>query len=104
MAAASIYDLIWEARHFCAWYIGRIDSPCFTELDITDIDAYFDLRARGLTRRSLKDVAERLRSFMRHLHRTGHVADDLAARVISPTLYAYETIPSALSLDQITTV
>ena len=104
LAAASIYDLMWEARHFCAWYIRRIDTASFMGLHIGDIDAYFDLRARGLTRRSLKDVAERLRSFLRYLHRTGHVADDLAARVISPMLYAYETIPSALSLDQITTV
>jgi site-specific recombinase XerD len=73
-------------------------------LGIRDLDAYFEMRASGLRRRSLKDVAERLRSFMRHLHRVGHIADDLASRVITPMLYAYETIPSALSLDQIATI
>jgi integrase/recombinase XerD len=91
LAAASIYNLLWEARHFWAWYIARTDRVSFMELGIADIDAYFEIRARGLRRRSLKDVAERLRSFMRHLHRTGHIAHDLAARVITSMLYAYET-------------
>jgi integrase/recombinase XerD len=63
-----------------------------------------DMRAPGLTRRSLKDVAERLRSLLRHLHRTGHTATDLTPHVIAPLLYAYEGIPSALSPDQIATV
>jgi len=104
LAAASIYALMWEARYFCAWYIGRTDSVGFMGLGIRDLDAYFEMRAHGLRRRSLKDVAERLRSFMRHLHRAGHIADDLASQLITPMLYAYETIPSALSLDQIAIV
>jgi integrase len=62
------------------------------------------MRARGLTRKSLKDVAERLRSLLRHLHRTGRIAADLSQDVIAPLLYAYEGIPSALSSDQISTV
>lgn len=104
LAVASIYSLLWEARNFCTWYIGRTDSAGFMELDIRDVDAYFEMRARRLRRRSLKDVAERLRSFMRHLYRAGHISDDLASRLITPMLYAYETIPSALSLDQIAIV
>jgi integrase/recombinase XerD len=62
------------------------------------------MRAPGLRRRSLKDVAERLRSLMRHLHRTGHTTIDLAPQIIGPVLYAYEGIPSALNLDQIAAV
>ena len=41
---------------------------------------------------------------MRFLHRTGRTAVDLAPQIIAPMLYAYETIPSALSSDQITAV
>ena len=104
LAAASTYALMWEARHFCAWYIAHTGNASFMGLGIQDVDAYFDMRARGLRRRSLKDVAERLRSFMRHLYRAGHISDDLASQLIAPMLYAYETIPSALSLDQIATV
>jgi integrase/recombinase XerD len=104
LAVASIDALMWEARYFCAWYIGRAATPSFMKLRIRDVDAYFDMRAPGLRRKSLKDVAERLRGLMRHLHRTGHTAVDLTQQIIAPMLYAYETIPSALSLDQIATV
>ena len=104
LAAASIEALLWEARSVCAWYRGRTDPAGFLGMSIQDIDAYFETRARGLRRRSLKDVAERLRSFLRHLHRTGRVVTDLASRVIAPSLYAYETIPSVLSENQIAAV
>lgn len=104
LAAASIDALMWEARYFCAWYMGRADTPDFVELNIRDVDAYFEMRAPGLRRKSLKDVAERLRSLMRFLHRTGRTDVDLALQIISPMLYAYETIPSALSSDQISAV
>ncbi|HKM74772.1 MAG TPA: site-specific integrase [Stellaceae bacterium] len=104
LAVASIDALMWEARHFCAWYIERADIASFSELNIRDVDAYFEARAPGLRRKSLKDVAERLRSLLRHLHRTGRTAVDLAPQIIAPMLYAYESIPSALSLDQVAAV
>ena len=105
LAPASIDALMWEARHFCVWYIGRASTPSFKDLCIREVDAFFEMRASsGLRRRSLKDVAERLRALMRHLYRTGHVAVDLAPQIIAPVLYAYEGIPSTLTLDQIETV
>ena len=104
LAVASIVALMWEARYFCAWYIGRSDTPSFMDLCIRDVNSYFEMRAPGLRRKSLKDVAERLRSLMRHLHRTGCTAADLAPQIIAPMLYAYESIPSMLSPDQIATV
>jgi len=104
LAVASIDALMWEARNFCAWYINRVGTPAFSRLTIEDIDSYFDMRAPGLRRKSLKDVAERLRSLMRHLHRTGHIETDLAQRIIAPMLYAYEGIPSALTSDQVAAV
>lgn len=104
LAVASIDALLWEAQHFCAWYIRRSGIQSFRNLSIRDVDTYFDMRAPGLRRKSLKDVAERLRSLMRHLHRTGRTTSDLAPQIIAPMLYAYEGIPSALSLDQIATV
>jgi integrase/recombinase XerD len=104
LAVPSVHALMWQARHFCAWYVEHSDATSFLALSIRDIDAYFEMRAPGLRRKSLKDTAERLRSFMRHLHRTGHTSADLATQIIAPTLYAYESIPSALSLEQIATV
>jgi site-specific recombinase XerD len=104
LADKSIYALMWEGRHFLTWYINSTGALGFTELCVRDIDAYFELRSRRLRRRSLKDVAERLRSILRHLHRTGRTPVDLAPRVVGPTLYAYENIPAALSAQHISTV
>lgn len=104
LAVASVDALMWEAQYFCAWYIGRAGKPSFMDLGIRDVDAYFEMRSPGLRRKSLKDVAERLRSLMRHLHRTGRTTGDLARQIIAPMLYAYEGIPSTLSSDQIESV
>ena len=104
LATASVDALMWEARNFCAWFVKHSNATGFADLTVRDVDIYMDIRARGLTRKSLKDVAERLRSLLRHLHRTGRVAADLSQHVIAPLLYAYEGIPSALSSDQISIV
>jgi hypothetical protein len=101
---ASVNDLMCEARNFLPWYIERATIVSFMELTIQDIDAYFEMRAPGLRRKSRKDVAQRLRSLVRYLHSTGRTATDLAPQIIAPILYAYETIPSALSSEQIAAV
>jgi len=100
----SIVALLWEARHFLAWQLGRCGAESLKELSVGDIDRYMDLRAPKLTRKSLKDVAERLRSLLRYLHRTGRTAIDLSSHVIAPLLYAYEGVPSILERSQIAAV
>ena len=105
LAKASIRALMWEGRNFLSWYTAHNSVDDFSQLNIKDIDTYFAMRAAaGLRRRSLKDVAERLRSLMRFLHRTDRIGIDLAPRIIAPVLYAYESIPSALSAEQISAV
>ena len=83
LAMSSVDALLWEARNFCAWLIKHSNAN-FADLTVRDLDIYMDMRARGLTRKSLKDVAERLRSLLRHLHRTGRIAADLSQHVIAP--------------------
>jgi integrase/recombinase XerD len=105
LAQASIRALMWEGRNFLSWYTAHNSVDDFSQLNIKDIDTYFAMRAAaGLRRRSLKDVTERLRSLMRFLHRTDRIGIDLAPRIIAPLLYAYESIPSALSAEQISAV
>jgi integrase/recombinase XerD len=97
LAQGSIRALMWEGRNFLSWYAARSPLDDLRKLNVRDIDSYFEMRAAGLRRRSLKDVAERLRSLMRFLHRTDRIGIDLAPRIIAPVLYAYESIASALS-------
>lgn len=105
LAEASIRALLWEGRNFLSWYTARSGGADLANLHGRDLDTYFEMRAAaGLRRRSLKDVAERLRALLRFLYRTRRVGIDLAPRVLGPTLYAYEAIPSVLSEEQIAAV
>lgn len=104
LARPSIDALLWEARHFLAWQVERCGTEGLMDLTIGDIDRYMDLRALKLARSSLKSVAERLRSFLRHLYGAGHIATDLSPHIIAPLLYAYEGVPSILERGQIAAV
>ncbi len=104
LAPASIRALMWEARHFLSWQLTRGGADSLMKLGVDDTDRYMDMRAPKLTRKSLKDVAERLRSLLRYLHRTGRTAIDLSPHVIAPLLYAYEGVPSILERSQIMAV
>ena len=104
LAKHSVDALMWEGRNFLAWQLDRCGVDCLMEMSVSDIDRYMNLRAPKLTRRSLTDVAERLRSILRYLHRTRRTAIDLSPHVIAPLLYAYEGVPSILERDQIAAV
>ena len=104
LAVASITALLAEARHFLIWQLERGGAQSLKDLSVRDIDLYMDMRAPGQRRVSLKDYAERLRSLLRYMHRTGHVTSNLATHVIAPMLYAYEGVPSILEPDQIAAV
>jgi site-specific recombinase XerD len=104
LAVSSIYALMWEGRNFLAWQLDRCGVGSLMEVSVGDIDRYMETRSPHQTRKSVKDVAERLRSMLRYLHRTGRTAIDLSPHVIAPLLYAYEGVPSILERDQIAAV
>ena len=104
LAEPSIYALMWEGRNFLAWQLDRCGVDSLMEMSVGDIDRYMDMRSPHQTRKSVKDVAERLRSLLRYLHRTRRTEIDLSPHVIAPLLYAYEGVPSILERDQIAAV
>jgi integrase/recombinase XerD len=104
LAAASIDALMWEGRNFLVWQFDRHGPDSLMGMTVGDIDCYMDTRSPHQTRRSVKDVAERLRSMLRYLHRTGRTITDLSPHVIAPLLYAYEGVPSILTPDQVAAV
>lgn len=105
LASETIYDLVAEARRFMCWYRERaVLADDLRQLTIVDIDAYLQTRAGSLRRVSCKSLAQRLRCFMRFAYASGRIPRDFANCVVAPTLYAYESIPSALSPPQIDAV
>lgn len=88
-------DRCAEARRFLDWLGERSSAEQLASIAVADIDAYVRWRATSLQRQALKSATQHLRSFLRHLHGSGR-APDLAAAVISPRVYTFEGIPSAL--------
>ncbi|MFS8980278.1 site-specific integrase [Cupriavidus necator] len=105
LASDTIHELAAEARRFMHWYFERaVSVDDLGRLTIADIDAYMQARSGSLRRISRKSLAQRLRCFMRFAHASGRISRDFAACVVAPTLYAYESIPSTLSQQQIDAV
>jgi len=104
LAAETISERAAEAGRFLSWYGERNKAGTLSALAITDVDAYLQARAPSLRRVSRKGVAQRMRCFLRFVHATGRTERDFALCVMAPTLYAFESIPSALSPDQIDAV
>lgn len=105
LAAETMDDLLAEARRFMSWYrVQPAAGDDLRSLRSADIDAYQQARSPSLRRISRKALAQRLRCFLRFLHASGRTPGELASRVLAPTLYALESIPSALSQQQIDAV
>jgi site-specific recombinase XerD len=93
-----------EARQFLSWLGERGDQKTLLNIRIQDVDSYLMLRAASQRRTTVKLRATYLRSFLRFLHISGHVILDLSSVVIGPTLYAFESIASALHSDEVSIV
>ncbi len=104
LAEVTIAGHAAEARRFLSWYGERKNADTLSAIAIADIDAYLQARAPSLRRISRKAVALRLRCFLRFAHATGRTARDFAPSVLAPTLYALESIPSALRPEDVRTV
>lgn len=101
LAGCTVEGYFEEAERFLAWcrqHCGVVDQ---LDLSLAQIDQYLQHRAKRMRRTSLKQVSMRLCSFLRFLYRDGYLPADLSGRVIKPTLYEYESIPSVLRPDDI---
>jgi site-specific recombinase XerD len=104
LAAETISDRTAEARRFLSWYGEHKEAGTLSAMAIADIDAYLKARAPSLRRVTRKGVAQRMRCFLRFVHATGGTERDFALCVMAPTLYALESIPSALTPNQVDAV
>jgi integrase/recombinase XerD len=94
-------DRCAEARRFLTYLAERGSRQGLSDITVRDIDAYMISRAKSQRRTTLKRCAADLRSFLRYLHVTGWLNFDFSTAVITPRLYAFENIPSALRPEDI---
>lgn len=104
LAASTTDGYLEESRRFLAWYHKHCCPDARFDLSLPQIDQYLRMRAIQMRRTTLKTVAMRLSSFLRFMHRSGYVPDDLSGRFIRPTLYEFESIPSVLRPAEITQI
>jgi site-specific recombinase XerD len=104
LAAETIAERTAEAGRFLAWFSQRNEAGTLSALAIADVDAYLQSRAPSLRRVSRKGVAQRMRCFLRFAHATDRTERDFSLCVMAPPLYAFESIPCALSPDQVKAV
>ena len=93
-----------EASRFLIWLEQRSGSRNLIDITGVEIDAYTRFRATSLCRRTLRNHATEMRSFVRFLHSSGRVAHDLSTEVIGPRCYAFEDIPSSLRPEEVRAV
>ena len=101
LARQTASDCCAEAHRFLNWLGERTIQEELATLTLQDVDAYMKDRSASLSRRSLNGWATRIRSFLRWLHMTEHTTRDLSSTVITPSLHAFEGIPSALREEDV---
>lgn len=93
-----------EARRFLFWLGERGNRQQLACITTSDIDKYQMRQPSSQRRVTLKRRATELRCFLRFLYATGRIPCDLAASVVSPTVYAFENIPSALRPEEVVAI
>jgi integrase/recombinase XerD len=101
-AKGTVDGLVYEAERFLIW--SRESNFATLGLQLQDVDNYTKFRARTTRRTTCKTLAKRVAHFLCFLHQTGRLRENLGPRIISPTVYQYEAIPSILEPKQIATV
>jgi site-specific recombinase XerD len=101
LATATRSQRIERANELLLGLGHRSEPGLIHELQAREIDAYLARRFEGLRRKSIHIITSDLRVFLRYLHGIGVTSRDLSASVTSPTLYAYEGIPSVLPAEDV---
>lgn len=93
------YHIYWTQKflHFIGYQENASSLPAF---GIADVDRFIEDRAfqKPVTQGHLTGV---LRSFLRFLHQSGRLSNDLASLIIRPRRYRLGTLPRALDWEQV---
>lgn len=100
-SAGTVHNRCAEAGRFLHWLDGRSPREMPAVLTVDVVDAYMRERARSLARSTLSRVASDIRGFLRWLHMTERTTLDLSPTVVAPSLYAFESIPSAVRTEDV---
>jgi integrase/recombinase XerD len=101
LSPQTIAGLQAEAQRFLRWLDAAEPACSLRDLSVAEMDAWLTCRLADKRRSTKAQLAHALRGFLRWLHHQGLVARDLAAAITAPSLYAFESLPCALSSEDI---
>src|SRR5256885_14516172 len=90
-----------RGQKFLVWLNTRGTPAHLADLSVADLDAYLADQALTLRRSTRADLTCSLRDFLRYLYAHELITHDLASTLLSPTIYAFERIPAALTADEV---
>ncbi len=93
-----------RGQKLLAWLSARGTPVHLADLSVADLDAYLADKALTLRRSTRADLTCSLRDFLRYLYAHELITQDLAPTVLSPTLYAFERLPAALTPEEVQAV
>jgi len=101
LAPQTITGLQAEATRFLHW-LSRSAPDCpLRDLSVVQVDAWLTYRLANKRRPTKAHLVHTFRNFLRWLHHQGIITCALARAVTAPSLYALESLPCALSRDDI---
>ncbi len=101
-ATSTVEELIYEADRFLVW--SRTNKTTTEDIDLPEVDDYVKFRARTIRRSTCKTVTKRVAHFLSFLYQVGRLRENLGPRMVSPTMYQHESIPSIIEPADIATV
>jgi integrase/recombinase XerD len=104
LAPSTVVGMLEEGERFLEWCQERGVLFNGADLSIADVDAFVERRAARLRRTTCKTMVKRLQRFLRFLHTIRRIPVDLSTRLVAPTLYHYESLPSILDPGQMASV
>lgn len=82
-------------------FLDQLSGRSLESIEARQIDRFLLVCAAMRSRRSIGCVSTAIRDFMRYLHLSGQHPHDLSQQVASPRRYRFETLPRAISWEEI---
>jgi integrase/recombinase XerD len=101
LAPQTITGLQAEAGHFLSWLTQTEPPHSLGDLSVREVDAWFAYRLPTKRRSTTAHLVHSFRHFLRWLFQHGWLQHDLAPLVTAPSLYAFESLPTALKQEDI---
>ena len=88
-----------ETHRLLQWLRGQQKSVA--TVCVADLDAYIAWRSAAMRRTSIAAMTCTLRGVLRYLHGSGRLPEDLAGEINGPPIYALESIPSTIRVEDV---